>query len=87
MCGLNPTPNPANPDAALHQKALSHVQGAGALGTLSFSAWAFALWERPGGCVGLQERVWRCNWVVESRWELELGYGSTPGIATGLYPG
>lgn len=38
MCGLNPTlPNNANQDAQ-HVKALSHILGTGALGTMPFSS-------------------------------------------------
>lgn len=87
MCGLNPTLLNNTSQDAQQVKALSHILGTGALGTLPFSsaAAAFALQERPGGCAELREHASKCNWAMESRWELQLGYGNTPGTATGLH--
>lgn len=68
MRGLNSSPpNPANPHAALHTKALSHVLGAEALGIPSLSAWCTFL---------LQERAWRCNWAAGELRGLQLGCGT-----------
>lgn len=76
MCALNPTPNPANPDSALHEKALSHVQGAGALGTLSFSAWCRV-------CIVGAPRGLR--WAAGTCLEVQLGCGIALGAGTGLW--